>query len=185
VEDALLSQLKASSFYTSAFQAGLPALARCGMGQAVFEAILRGEHRSIGLWLACLAHAEQADAGIRDSIVAATLDGLQARLAHGSSTEVAETLCDLAPYLRGEQAYRALALATPVRSIGPRVRALAAIAHVLPGDERARIYERAWQAAQRSSNADVRGEALAALVVSMAAPASEHDRPADDVPLAS
>jgi hypothetical protein len=184
VEDALLEQLEASSFYPSAFQAGLPALARCGMGQAVFEAILRGEHRSIDLLVACLKHAERADTGIRDSIVAAALDRLQTRLTHGSSTEVAETLSYLAPYLRGEQARHALALATPVRSISPRVRALAAIAQVLPGDECALVYERAWQSAQRSSNADVRGEALAALIVSRAAPPSGPDRLADDTPFA-
>jgi hypothetical protein len=185
VEDALLAQLRSSRFYPSAFQAGLPALARCGMGQTVFEAIVARERHSIDLWLACLAHAEQADVGIRDSIVAAALDGLHARLANGSSTKVAKMLCCLAPYLHDESARRALALATPVRSIGPRVRALAAIAQVLPDGERTLIYERAWQAAQRSSNADVRGETLAALIVSMASTTSGGTRLADDVPLAS
>jgi hypothetical protein len=140
------------------------------MGQAVFEAIVVRERHGLDLWIACLAHAEQADVGIRDSIVEAALSQLPTWLTHGSSTEVAEMLCYLAPYLRGEQARRALALATSVRSISPRVRALAAIARALPGDERTLIYERAWQAAQRSTNADVRGEALAALVVSMASP---------------
>jgi hypothetical protein len=113
------------------------------------------------------------------------LDRLQTRLTHESSTEVAKTLCDLAPYLHGEQTRRALALATPVRSISPRVRALAAIAQVLPDNERALVYERTWQAAQRSSNADVHGEALATLIVSRSGPASEHDRLTDDAPFAS
>jgi hypothetical protein len=175
IEDALLAQLESSSFYPSAFQAGLPALARRGMGQAVFEAIVARERHSIDLWSACLAHAEQADVGIRESIVAAALNQLPIWLAHGSSTEVAEMLCYLAPYLRGEQARRALALATSVRSISPRVQALAAIARALPSDERALVYERAWQAAQRSTNADVRGEALAALIVSMASPTFDGD----------
>jgi TolA-binding protein len=184
IEDALLAQLQSSSFYPSVFQAALPALARCGMGQAVFEAIMARERHGINLWIACLAHAEQVDVGLRDSIVAAALDRLPTWLAHGSSTEVAEMLCELASYLRGEQARRALALATPVRSIRARCEALAAIARALPGDERALVYEQAWLAAQRSSNADVRGEALAALIVSMASPMFEGDRPADEAPLA-
>jgi len=74
----------------------------------------------------------------------------------------------LAPYLRGEQARRALALATSVRSIAPRVRALAAIVQALPDDEGQIVYATAWKAAQRSTNADVRGEALTTIAVSMA-----------------
>jgi hypothetical protein len=57
-------------------------------------------------------------------------------------------LCHLAPYLRGEQVRRALALATTVRSISPRVRALAAIARVLSGDDRTLVYERAGSTAK-------------------------------------
>ena len=79
-------------------------------------------------------------------------------------------LCSLAPYLRGEQARRALALATSVRSIAPRVRALAAIARAMPENEGRVIYDTAWKAAQRSANVDVRGEALTAITISMASP---------------
>jgi len=42
------------------------ALARCGMGQAVFEAIMARERHGINLWIACLAHAEQADVGLQE-----------------------------------------------------------------------------------------------------------------------
>jgi tetratricopeptide (TPR) repeat protein len=168
MEAALLTQLRPdNSLYADAFLTGLPALARCGAGHAVYDTIMQDERQSLSLSIACLAHAANADADISEAIIETALRGLQAWLHHGSSTDVAEMLCHLAPYLHGEQARRALALATSVRSISPRVRALAAIARALPGDERTLVYERAWQAAQRSTNADVRGEALAALVVSM------------------
>jgi hypothetical protein len=167
VEEALLAQLDLqNSLYPVAFLACLPALARCSAGQRVVDAILQRERQSVRLWLACLAHIDAGDA--RESIVETALRGLESWLTQGSSTEVAEVLCWLAPYLRGEQARRALALATSVRSISPRVQALAAIARAMPDDEAQIVYATAWKAARRSTSVDVRGEALAAIVVSMA-----------------
>jgi hypothetical protein len=176
VEDALLAQLQPqNSLYASAFLACLPALARCGVGQRVVDAILQRERQSVRLWIACLAHTNAED-DARESIVETALRGLERWLAQGSSTEVAEVLYSLAPYLRGEQARRALALATSVRSIAPRVRALAAIARALPDDEGQIVYATAWKAAQRSTSVDVRGEALTALAVSMVSPKFGYDQ---------
>jgi hypothetical protein len=170
MEDVLLAQLDPqNSLYPTAFLTCLPALARCGAGQRVVEAMLQRERQSVRLWIACLAHTDVED-DARASIVETVLRGLETWLIQGSSTEVAEVLCSLAPYLRDEQARRALALATSVRSIAPRVRALAAIACVMPHEEGQVVYGAAWKAAQRSTSADVRGEALTALVVSMASP---------------
>jgi hypothetical protein len=141
-------------------------LARCSAGQRIVDAILQRERQSVHLWIACLAHIDAEDT--RESIVETALRGLEHRLTQGSSTEVAEVLCWLASYLRGEQARRALALATSVRSIAPRVRALAAIARAMSDDEGQIVSAMAWKAAQRSTNADVRGEALTTIVASMA-----------------
>lgn len=176
MEDALLAQLDPqNSLYAAAFLACLPALARCGAGQRVVDVLLQRERQSVRLWIACLAHADTGDDDSRESIIETTLRELQTWLTYGSSTEVAEVLCALAPYLHGEQARRALALATSVRSIVPRVQALAAIACALPNDERAVIYATAWKAAQRSTSSDVRGAALTALVVRMESPTVGHD----------
>ncbi len=170
IEAALLSQLQPrNSMYSDAFLVGLPALARCGAGHEVANAMLERERLSVDLWIACLAHTDDSDSDGREAMIETVLGMLQTRLTYGSSTDVAEMLCWLAPYLGEEQARQALALATSVRSIVPRVRALAALARALPADEGMVIYETAWKAAQRSTNADVRGEALATLVVSMAA----------------
>jgi hypothetical protein len=144
-EEALLAQLDPqNSLYPVAFLACLPALARCGAGHGVVDTIVQRERQSVRLWIACPAHTNAGNA--RESIVEAALLGLESWLTQGSSTEVAEVLCSLAPYLRGEQARRALALATSVRSIAPRVRALAAIAHTMPDDEGSIVYDRAWKA---------------------------------------
>jgi hypothetical protein len=178
IEAALLRQLQPNtSLYADAFLSGLPALARSGASHAVYDAIMQDERPSLSLLVACLAHAANADADTKEVIIETTLHGLQSWLQYGSSTNVAEMLYHLAPHLDDEQARRALALATSVRSISPRVQALAVVARALPGDERTLVYERAWQAALRSTNADVRGEALAALIVSMASPAFGQDLP--------
>lgn len=66
-------------------------------------------------------------------------------------------------------------MATAVRSIAPHVRALAAIAHVMPNEEGRIVYATAWKAAQRSTSADGRGEALTAIVVSTLSPKFGHD----------
>jgi tetratricopeptide (TPR) repeat protein len=185
MEDALLAQLDPqNSLYPTAFLACLPVLARCGTGQRIVDAILQRERQSVHLWIACLAHIDAEDT--HESIVETALRWLENRLTQGSSTEVAEVLCWLAPYLRGEQARRALALATSVRSISPRVQALAAIARAMPDDEAQIVYDTAWKAAQRSTSVDVRGEALAAIVVSMASPKFGHnaaDESSGDDPL--
>jgi len=123
IEDALLAQLQPqNSLYSSAFLACLPALARCGAGQRVVDAVMQRERQSVHLWIACLA-LRDIDDDARETIIETVLHELQMWLTHGSSTEVAEVLCLLAPYLRGEQARRALALATSVRSIAPRTSA--------------------------------------------------------------
>lgn len=185
MEDALLAQLEPqNSLYSSAFLTCLPALARCGAGSRVVDAILQRERQSIRLWIACLAHTDAED-DARESIVETVLHRLETWLIQGSSTEVAAVLYTLAPYLRGEQARRALALATSVRSIAPRVRALAAIARVMLTDEGQIVYATAWEAAQRSTNADVRGEALTTIVVSLASSKfgpDEGDPSSDDRP---
>jgi hypothetical protein len=62
-----------------------------------------------------IAHIDADDT--RESIVETAQRGREKRLSQGSSTEIAEVVCFLAAYLQGEQARRALALATSVRSL--------------------------------------------------------------------
>ena len=100
--------------------------------------------------LACLEHAETRDLrDVRQWIVEATMRALKLKAMYGSTADIADALCQLAPYLRGDEVYQALAMATPVRAIAPRVGALAAVALALPAEERAPVLLAAWQAAPR------------------------------------
>jgi hypothetical protein len=124
-----------------------PALARRGIGRGVVELIVQQERQNLRVWVACVTHAASQDDMLRDEIIETALGALPRLFANGLATEGGELLRHMAPYLDAEQARRALALATPMRSIAPRVRTLAALAQTLPHDERILISERARQAA--------------------------------------
>jgi tetratricopeptide (TPR) repeat protein len=168
IEDYLIAQLRANHVTPALFLTALPALSRLNAGDTLFEAMLTAKLRSVHMWIACLDHAvTRGLAELRAWIVDVALDNLTRSAPYGSTTAIAEIICHLAPYLQGDEIHRALTLATPVRSIVPRVQALAAVATVIPSEEREPVLVTAWQAASRSKDADTVGEALAALVVTM------------------
>jgi tetratricopeptide (TPR) repeat protein len=172
LEHVLIEQLQTHAISDEAFLAALPAMATFHTGMSVASAILAQERVSSELLIACLASMAHDDASeARDSIVELVLRREHEWLAYSSTTDLGSTMVRLAPYLNAQQAHRALALATPIRSIAVRVRALSVLAQALPSDERAIVYHTAYQAAQRTTEVNVRGEALVALVRSIA----EHD----------
>jgi len=170
IEACLLKQLQGQTYSSSVFLAALPTLARLGAGAAVVEAIVKAQPRSPRMWIACLAHAVALNLDeLRGWIVETVLGNLKRSAPYGSTTEIAEIICHLAPYLQGDEIHQALTLATPVRAIVPRVRALVAVAAALQSEEREAVLVPAWQAASRSKHADTIGEALTTIVVHVAA----------------
>lgn len=166
MEACLTRQLAGGQYFPSLFLATLPPLAKLGAGGEVFETAVRLERSPPDMWIACLEHAVTRGLDeLREALVEATLRALKLSATYGSTTVVADAIGHLAPYLRGDEVHQALALATPVRAIAPRVAALAAVALALPVDERPSVIAAAWKAAHRSKNADTTGEALTELVV--------------------
>ena len=169
IEAHLALQLRGTRYTPSVFLAAFPALARLNAGEAIFESIVRGEFGSATLWIACLPHAVALNLDeLRAWIVETVLNNLKRRAPFSSTTEIAELIGHLAPYLRGDEVHQALTLATPVRAIVPRVRALTALAAVLPAEEQQPVLVSAWHAASRSKNADSNGAALATIAVGIA-----------------
>jgi hypothetical protein len=166
LEAYLTTQLQSNYYVPDSFRVALPLLATFGAGQAIAETILEEPMRDLTLWIACLAHAAAGSLDLlREHIVEAALNNITFRAPYGSTTHIAELLCHIAPYLQGEEIHQALAFATPIRAIVPRVQALTALARVLPPEEREPILLNAWQAANRSKNADTTGSALTIVAV--------------------
>jgi hypothetical protein len=165
LEETLMAQLRTRTTSDETLLAVLPALAQWNAGTTVARTMLAREHISAEKLIAGLA-CTTSDEGTaaQEATVEMVLRQEQEMLPYSSTTTLGTILIHLAPYLTPAQAHRALALATPVRSIAVRVRALLAIAHVLPPDERAVVFHTAYQASQRTTEPNTRGEALTTLV---------------------
>jgi tetratricopeptide (TPR) repeat protein len=166
IEAYLLAKFKSNRYTDDTFLIALPLLATFGAGQTVVEAIVEAASNSLSLWVACLAHASTSDHTLlREHIVESALNTIKRLTPFGSTTNIAERLGHIAPYLQGEEIHQALAFATQIRAIVPRVRALTALVRMLPAAEQEPILARAWQAANRSNNADTMGTALTIVAV--------------------
>jgi len=162
IEDALLEALHWRSCYPSMFRAALVPLAQLGAGWQLYEQLTQQAQLPMEIAISMLAFIGDDD--MRRATVESILRSFEERTVIAATTELADNLIELAPYLDGEQARRALGVASSVRGIVPRVRALVALRQRLPQEQRHAINYQAYTAAQRSKSTVVRGAALVALV---------------------
>jgi len=162
IEVALLEALRWPSCYPSMFRAALPALAQLGAGSQLYEQLTQQAQLPMEIAISMLTFIGDED--MRRAAVEPILRSFEERTVIAATTELADNLIGLAPYLDGEQTRRALGVASSVRGIVPRVRALVALGRRLPQEQRHAINYQAYTAAQRSKSTVVRGAALVALV---------------------